>query len=138
MGYIAGSHAGECVAIDIREPGAGKALEARHAPPTWVACQAGDVIFHAARTVHLAKANRSGHVRRVHTAIYFADGCTRAAKGDHPSVSRNRVAPGERIDGPATPIAWPLRDGALPEPAPWGEFANRYGARFASGVAPER
>jgi ectoine hydroxylase-related dioxygenase (phytanoyl-CoA dioxygenase family) len=138
MGYVAGTQDGDCEFIDIfRKPGAGKDLEARHAAPTWIPAKAGDVIFHAARTVHLAGRNASGDTRRVHTVIYFADGCTRAAKGDHPSVSRNHVAPGEKIAGPATPIAWPLEGGALPEPASWAEFADRYRPNFASGVFPK-
>jgi ectoine hydroxylase-related dioxygenase (phytanoyl-CoA dioxygenase family) len=138
MGYVAGTQDGDCEYIDIfRKPGSGKDLEAKHASPTWIPCKAGDVIFHAARTVHLAKPNRTDDTRRVHTAIYFADGCTRAAKGDHPSVSRNRVAPGEKIAGPATPMAWPLDGGTLPEPTSWAEFAASYKPGFASGVFPK-
>jgi len=55
-------------------------------------------------------------VRRVHTAIYFADGCTRKNDRAHYSLDRDSIAVGAPIDGRATPIAWPLPRGRLPEP----------------------
>jgi hypothetical protein len=85
----------------------------------------------------MAGPNRSDRPRRVHTAIYFADGCTRAARGDHPSLIRNATAPGAKIEGPATPIAWPLPGGALPTPAPWPQLGGLYGRAAALGVLPK-
>ena len=123
MGYVAGTQSGDCDFVDIfRAPGSGKALEARHAgnPPRFVPARAGDVIFHAARTVHLAGPNHTGETRRVYTSIYFRDGCTRAATpAAHPSVDRDHIAVGAPIAGGATPLAWPLPGGRMPEPAPW-------------------
>ena len=50
---------------------------------------------------------------RVHTMIYFADGCTRgrapALRGRPPAV-----AVGDAIASPVTPIAWPRPHGDLP------------------------
>jgi ectoine hydroxylase-related dioxygenase (phytanoyl-CoA dioxygenase family) len=138
MGYVPGSQTGGLEFIDIfSKPGSGKALEAKHAAPIFVPAKAGDVLFHAARTVHLAKANRSGQMRRVHTAIYFADGCTRSARGDHPSLARDGIAPGARIGGAATPVAWPLEGGVLPKPAPWPDLGERYRRAAEAGVLPK-
>ncbi len=137
MGYVPGTQDGQCEYVDIfGKPGSGAALEAKHAAPVFVPARAGDVIFHAARTVHMARGNRSGATRKVHTAIYFADGCTRAAKGDHPSLTRNGTAPGEKIAGPATPIAWPLPFDRLPAPAPWPDLGGLYRRAAALGVLP--
>jgi ectoine hydroxylase-related dioxygenase (phytanoyl-CoA dioxygenase family) len=121
MGYALGSHTGEAQFVNIfTEPGAGADLLARQkSAPVFVPAEPGDVLFHHGLTVHLAKPNRSRRTRRVYTAIYFADGCTRAASGSHPSVDRDRIAVGAAIDGRATPIAWPLAHGRYPEPAPW-------------------
>ncbi|HZK98727.1 MAG TPA: phytanoyl-CoA dioxygenase family protein [Caulobacteraceae bacterium] len=122
MGYVPGSHLAPAEFVDIfGTPGAGKALEAKFAatPPVFVRCQSGDVIFHHGSTVHMARANRSAATRRVYTAIYFRDGCTRGGERAHPSVDRDAIAVGAPIDGAATPIVWPLEDGRLPEPAPW-------------------
>ncbi|MFI4933328.1 MAG: phytanoyl-CoA dioxygenase family protein [Caulobacterales bacterium] len=123
MGYVAGTQSGECEYIDIfRAPGSGKALEEKYRdnPPRFVPAKAGDVIFHQARTVHMARANRSDRTRRVYTCIYFRDGAKRSAtpKG-HPSVDRDTIPVGQIIAGAATPIAWPLAGGRLPAPAPW-------------------
>ena len=52
--------------------------EVASTPPVFVPCSPGDVIFHSGRTVHMAKPNQSDRTRRVYTAIYFRDGCTRA------------------------------------------------------------
>lgn len=121
MGYVPGSHLSDLAYIDIfRARGEGDALVARQAePPVWVPAEPGDVIFHHGRTVHLARANRSQGVRAAYTAIYFRDGCTRGGDRPHPSVDRDGIAPGQPIAGGATPVAWPLADGVLPEPAPW-------------------
>lgn len=140
MGYYAGSHRGECVFIDMfNSPGSGKTLERKFGDtkPIYVPCGSGDVIFHHGRTAHLAMANRSERTRRVYTAIYFRDGLTRGGGFErrHPCVDRDQIAPGQRIGGPATPIAWPLPDGQLPQPAPWPQandernaFLRRIGA----------
>jgi hypothetical protein len=58
-------------------------------------------------------------VRRVHTAIYFRDGCTRRNDRPHHSLDRDHIAVGAPIDGRATPIAYPLAGGRLPEPIPF-------------------
>jgi ectoine hydroxylase-related dioxygenase (phytanoyl-CoA dioxygenase family) len=121
MGYIPGSHTGDVEFIDVfRTPGQGKAFEARQTRAAhYIACSPGDVIFHHARTVHAARPNRTDEVRRVHTAIYFRDGCTRSSDRPHHSLDRDRIAVGAVIDGKATPIAWPLPEGRLPEPMPF-------------------
>lgn len=143
MGYVPGTQAGDCEYIDIfRAPGSGKALEEKYAdnPPRFVPAKAGDVIFHQARTVHMARANRSDRMRRVYTCIYFRDGCTRSAtpKG-HPSVDRDRIEIGAVIAGGATPLAWPLKRGRLPEPAPWPEIRGaQYQRAVEIGVLPGR
>src|SRR5665213_481214 len=121
MGYSPGSHTGEAEYVNIfTEPGSGEALVAKQKhKPVFVPARPGDVLFHHGLTVHLAKANRSDRTRRAYTAIYFADGCTRAEKGGHPSLDREAIAVGAAINGRATPIAWPLPGGRYPEPAPW-------------------
>jgi ectoine hydroxylase-related dioxygenase (phytanoyl-CoA dioxygenase family) len=121
MGYCPGSHGGDAEYINIfSAPGSGGGLLARQAhPPVFKPAKPGDVLFHHGLTVHLAKPNRSSRTRRVYTAIYFADGCTRSENGMHPSLDREAIAVGAKIDGAATPIAWPLPGGRYPEPAPW-------------------
>jgi ectoine hydroxylase-related dioxygenase (phytanoyl-CoA dioxygenase family) len=140
MGYIPGSHRGEVEFIDVfTSPGAGHAFEARQArEAVYVACKAGDVIFHHGSTIHAARPNRSDAVRRVHTAIYFRDGCTRANARPHFSLDRDQIAVGAPIDGRATPIAWPLPDGRLPEPAPFPgvDTHPRLGQIAKRGVFP--
>jgi len=123
MGYVPGSHLGEAEYVNIfSEPGSGAALIAKQkTPPVFAPAMPGDVLFHHGLTVHLAKPNRSVQMRRVYTCIYFADGCTRASEGFHPSLDRTRIAVGAKIDGAATPIAWPLPGGRYPEPEPWPE-----------------
>jgi ectoine hydroxylase-related dioxygenase (phytanoyl-CoA dioxygenase family) len=141
MGYVAGTQSGDCDYIDIfGAPGSGKALEEKYRdnPPRFVPARAGDVIFHQARTVHMARANRSERMRRVYTCIYFRDGCARgAAPAHHPSVDRDQIAVGARIAGGATPIAWPLPKGRLPEPTPWPALDSRsYRRAVELGVLP--
>lgn len=119
QGYVPGSHTGGVEFIDVfRSPGQGKAFEARQGKVArYVPCKPGDVIFHHGRTIHRAMPNQTDRVRRVHTAIYFRDGCTRADARPHYSLDRDAIAPGAPIDGRATPIAWPLPGGRLPQPA---------------------
>jgi hypothetical protein len=121
MGYVPGSHLGEVEFVDIfSKPGSGADLVARQAAePVWVPCKPGDVIFHHGRTVHLAKPNCSGRMRRVYTGIYFKDGCTRGTSRPHPSVDRDDIAVGGVIDGLATPVVWPLAGATYPMPGPW-------------------
>ena len=128
MGYVAGTQGGDCDYVDIfNAPGSGKALEDKHRdnPPRFVPAKAGDVIFHQARTVHLARPNRSQRTRAVYTCIYFRDGSRRAAQPrHHPSVDRDSIPVGEVIAGGATPIAWPLQDGETPSPVAWPPYRN--------------
>jgi len=133
MGYVPGSHAvglrrfvniffGEMEDVLARPELAG-------AKPVFVPAQRGDVLFHHGLTVHLAHPNRSAQMRRVHTAIYFRDGCTRAKAGVHQSVDRQQIGIGEVIAGNATPIAWPRAPGDLPD-APTSRIApDSIGAR---------
>jgi ectoine hydroxylase-related dioxygenase (phytanoyl-CoA dioxygenase family) len=140
MGYVAGTHTGDCEFVDIfRNPGAGKAFERRYGAPVYVTAEAGDVLFHHGHTVHMAKANASAHMRRIHTAIYFRDGCTRSSDKPHPSVDRDDIAVGAAIGGGATPIAFPLPEGHLPDPAPWPDSANTLMRRaHEMGIFPQR
>lgn len=122
MGYVPGSHAvglRRFVNIFFGEPE--RVIERPELGgrrPVFVAAQRGDVLFHHSLTVHLAHANRSGRMRRVHTAIYFRDGVTRAPVGVHQCVDRQGIRPGAAIAGDATPIAWPRAPGDLP-PVPY-------------------
>lgn len=141
MGYVPGSHLGDAEFIDIfTRPGVGKEFERRQAqPPVFVPCKPGDAIFHHSHTVHMARSNRSDTVRRVYTAIYFRDGCTRGGDFGHPSVDRSGIRPGELIDGPATPISWPLPQGRLPTPAPWPRMQDERHGRYARlGIIPNQ
>jgi ectoine hydroxylase-related dioxygenase (phytanoyl-CoA dioxygenase family) len=140
MGYVPGSHTGEAEFVDIfRSPGAGKSLEQKQTrPAVFVPCEAGDVIFHHGCTVHRAKPNTSGRTRRVYTAIYFRDGCTRTGERPHPSVDRDGILPGAPIDGAATPVAWPLADGHMPQPQPWPQTGSKVRKRYEQlGIIPE-
>jgi ectoine hydroxylase-related dioxygenase (phytanoyl-CoA dioxygenase family) len=120
MGYLPGSHRlGLREFVDIftgsgEDPLARRELEG--VAPVWVEVPPGAVAFHHGLTFHLAKPNTTGTVRRVHTAIYFADGSTRGeGRYPHPSVERAGIAMGAPIASDVTPIAWPLPSGALPE-----------------------
>ena len=137
MGYVPGSHRSAPTFVDIfTEPGSGKALLDKLAPaePLFVPARAGDVLFHHGYTAHLAKPNRSGAMRRAHTAIYFADGCTRSATPKHhPSVDRAQIAVGAVIASGATPIAWPID--SPPQPMAWPEN-QRTRAMQRLGIVP--
>jgi ectoine hydroxylase-related dioxygenase (phytanoyl-CoA dioxygenase family) len=123
MGYVPGSHL-----FGVREfanifSGEGFDLEdgpqARGVPPVFTPVRAGDVAFHHGLTIHTAGPNDSGETRRAHTAIYFADGSTRAEIPRwHPSVERGAIEVGAPIDSVFTPLAYPLPDGQLPETPP--------------------
>jgi ectoine hydroxylase-related dioxygenase (phytanoyl-CoA dioxygenase family) len=120
MGYVPGSHRTglrKFVNIFLGKPYdilGDPAL--RGVPPVFVSARRGSVAFHHGLTVHLAKANRSQRVRRVHTMIFFRDGSTRAHAGPHPSVDRGQVRVGAPIASDATPIAWPRPPGNFPSP----------------------
>lgn len=124
MGYIPGSHTFEVQTFADIFRGDGFDLEhgdeARGVPPRFVEVPRGAVAFHHGRTIHLARPNRTNRARRVHTIIFFADGCTRRDR-KHPSVDRAGIPVGAPIASPLTPIAWPLPDGRLPDPPPLPE-----------------
>jgi ectoine hydroxylase-related dioxygenase (phytanoyl-CoA dioxygenase family) len=83
--------------------------------PRFVEVPRGSVAFHHGLTAHLAGPNTTAETRRVHTMIYFADGCTRGgAAHPHPSVDRAGIETGAVIDSDVTPIAWPRPPGDLP------------------------
>jgi ectoine hydroxylase-related dioxygenase (phytanoyl-CoA dioxygenase family) len=140
MGYIPGSHLGEIEYVDLfQTPGSGHAFEARQTgKPVFVACKRGDVIYHHGATIHTAMPNRSGEVRRVHTAIYFADGCTRGDERPHHALERQKIALGAPIDGAPTPIAWPLEGGRLPTPLPFAPMEDhpKFGNIAKMGIFP--
>jgi ectoine hydroxylase-related dioxygenase (phytanoyl-CoA dioxygenase family) len=122
MGYLPGSHrlgVREFVNIFYGEPEDPLARsELAGIEPVWVEVPAGAVAYHHGLTFHLARANATGTVRRVHTVIYFADGSTRGeGRFPHPSVERAGIPMGGVIASDVTPVAWPLPGGALP-PAP--------------------
>ena len=121
MGYMAGTHR-----IGLRKfadifTGTGYDLESvpelRGGEFTFVEVPAGAVAFHHGLTVHRALPNQTATTRRVHTIIYFRDGCTRKHRSHpHPSVDRAGIEPGSPVASDVTPIAWP-RDGLPVTPA---------------------
>lgn len=118
MGYVPGSHkfgVRKFVNIFFGKPeDLLAAPEARGVDPVFVEVPRGGVAFHHGLTFHLAKPNRSARTRRVHTVIYFRDGCTRGSQFPHPSVDRAGIAVGQAIASDVTPIAWPREAGDLP------------------------
>ena len=121
MGYLPGSHRlGVREFVDIFTGSGDDPLtrdELAGIAPVFVEVPPGSVAFHHGLTFHLAGPNRTGTVRRVHTAIYFADGSTRGAgRFPHPSVERAGIAMGAVIASDVTPIAWPRPDGGAPRP----------------------
>jgi hypothetical protein len=138
MGYVPGTQHAQREFVDIfATPGAGRAYAAKFGKPQFIPAKRGDVIFHAARTVHMAMPNRSSATRAIHTVVYFRDGCTRAVTGNDIAPDRNGTRPGAVIDGPATPIAWPLPGGRLPDPTPRTPD-NEMQRQFAKiGVLPD-
>ena len=138
VGFLAGSHR-----VGLRRFAnifTGKGLDLDAMPETrdqefeYVDADPGDVVFHHGLTVHRAHPNASEAPRRVHTVIYFADGCTRTEFG-HPSVDRPGVPVGSRIESDLTPIAWPRPEGDLPPapPAPEPAIAGWPGWRGRRG-----
>jgi ectoine hydroxylase-related dioxygenase (phytanoyl-CoA dioxygenase family) len=121
MGYLPGSHrlgVREFVNIFFGEfDNPLHRSELAGIDPVWVEVPAGSVAFHHGLTFHLAGPNTTGTVRRVHTAIYFADGSTRGeGHYPHPSVERAGIPMGAVIASDVTPIAWPRPAGDLPDP----------------------
>lgn len=118
MGYVPGSHlfgVRKFINIFFGEPeDLLNAPEARGVAPVFVEVPRGAVAFHHGLTFHLAKPNATGCPRRVHTIIYFRDGCTRGSDFFHPSVDRPGIAVGAPIMSDVTPIAWPRAAGDLP------------------------
>lgn len=86
----------------------------RDTEPVLVEAPPGAVVFHHSLTVHSAGPNQSPDTRRVYCIIYFADGCTRRTAIPHPTVDRQSIEVGERIEGEVTPLAWPRAAGDLP------------------------
>ncbi len=138
MGYVPGSHrVGLRKFVNIFSADEGvKILEEPSisgVPPVYVEVPCGSVAFHHGLTVHMAHANRSSRVRRVHTMIYFRDGATRSQSYVHPSVDRPGIKVGEPIASDLTPIVWPRDATDLPKPprmplTPVLERLNLYGA----------
>jgi ectoine hydroxylase-related dioxygenase (phytanoyl-CoA dioxygenase family) len=122
MGYVPGSHRFGVRAFANIFRGEGFDLEhgpeARGVPPVWVEVPRGSVAFHHSLTIHAAKPNRTDRMRRVHTIIYFVDGSTRRARGEHFAVDRAHIAPGAPIRSEFTPLAWPREPGDLPPTPP--------------------
>lgn len=140
MGYLPGSHAvGVHRFVNIfgdTEPGdllADPALTGIE--PVFVEVPPGAVAFHHGLTVHLARPNTGDAPRRVHTMIYFRDGCTRGSRMFHLSVDRAAIEVGEPIASDVTPIAWPRAAGDLPAvPAPTSDVIR---GLAAPGLLPE-
>ena len=122
MGYVPGSHnfgVRKFVNIFSGEPeDLINTPEARGVAPVYVDVPRGGVAFHHGLTFHLAMPNRLPRTRRVHTVIYFRDGCTRGSWFPHPSVDRAGIAVGDVIASDVTPLAWPRGDSDLPPTPP--------------------
>jgi len=118
MGYVPGSHrfgVRKFVNIFFGEPeDLIHAPESRGVEPVFVEVPRGGVAFHHGLTFHLAMPNHSARTRRVHTIIYFRDGCRRGSWSPHPAVDRAGIAVGDVIASEVTPLAWPRAAGELP------------------------
>jgi ectoine hydroxylase-related dioxygenase (phytanoyl-CoA dioxygenase family) len=123
MGYVPGSHR-----FGVRKFAnifSAQGFDLAHGPeaqgvePVFVPVRTGDVAFHHGLTIHTAGPNLTGEVRRAHTAIFFADGSTRAERPRaHPSVDRGRIEVGAPIASVFTPVAHPRTAGDLPGTPP--------------------
>ena len=94
----------------------------------------GDVSFHHGLTFHRAKPNLSKEDRVVHTAIYFADGCTRGDEKFHFSVDRPNIKVGEMIESDVTPIAYPIA--SMPD-RPRTSISDEFMAYKMLGLLPK-
>lgn len=132
LGYVPGSHRlGIRRFVNIFRAGEedldAQAKEIMVADPVYVEVPRGAIAFHHALTAHDAKPNRSSRMREVHTMIFFRDGNTRSAKGQHYAVDRPAIKPGEPIRSDVTPLVWPRPDGDLPPaPPPMRELSDRW------------
>lgn len=141
MGYVPGSHkVGLRRFVNIFTADGKEELlqrpELKSTPPVFVEVPRGAVAFHHGLTVHLAKPNTSGRVRRVHTMIMFRDGSTRKGMFPHFCVERPAIADGAPIASDLTPIIWPRPAGDLPKPPALPLSANDK-KMLASGAFPE-
>lgn len=123
MGYVQGSHRmGIDQFVDIGQLRGGDPFdllaesEVASKPLIWVEAPKGAVIFHHASTIHTAEANDSNATRRVFTTVYVADGCRRASDSRYFSLDRDEIRPGDLIEGPGFPVAWPRASDDLPTP----------------------
>lgn len=121
MAYVPGSHrAGIQRYIDIFSGEPEDLLDdpgIKDVAPVYREVPRGAVAFHHGLTAHLAGANRTSSTRRVHTMIFFADGCTRSTAVRHFAVDRPGIRVGEVIASDLTPIVWPRAAHDVP-PAP--------------------
>lgn len=130
MGYVPGSHrSGLRKFVNIfgdREPEnlLESAEELKGKEPVFVEVPRRGVAFHHGLTFHVAKPNTTDRVRRVHTIIYIADGCTRGTDRPHPSLDRAGIKVGEHIASDVTPIAYPRHDLPTPPPPPEHSFGG--------------
>jgi ectoine hydroxylase-related dioxygenase (phytanoyl-CoA dioxygenase family) len=121
MGYVAGSHRDEQSKFPniFSEDGFDleRGPEAGGRGIDWVEVPRGSVAFHHGYTLHTAGPNTTDRTRRVHTVIFFADGCTRSTQPpSHPSVDRAGIEVGAAVASDLTPVAWPRPEADLPEP----------------------
>ena len=123
MGYVKGSHnLGIDDFVDIGQLRGGKPVDILQdprvspLPVVWVEAPRGSVIFHHARTIHLAEANDTDKTRRVFTTVYVADGRRRASDKKSFNCDRDGLKEGDLIAGPGFPIAWPRESDELPTP----------------------
>jgi ectoine hydroxylase-related dioxygenase (phytanoyl-CoA dioxygenase family) len=125
LGYVAGSHqAGLRTFVDMFQDKPPEDVTKdpllRGGRMRFVPVPKGSVAFHHGLTVHAAMPNLSDKMRRVHTMIYFADGCTmepprtKGPKVTHFCTDRPKIQVGQPIASDLTPIAWPRPDGDLP------------------------
>jgi ectoine hydroxylase-related dioxygenase (phytanoyl-CoA dioxygenase family) len=123
MGYVQGSHImGKDDFVDIGQLRGGEPVDMLQdddvatRPLVWVEAPKGSVIFHHAKTIHTAEANDTDATRRVFTTVYIASGCRRTAEGRSFLMDRDKIAPGDIIEGPGHPLAWPRETDDLPTP----------------------